>query len=60
MKASELVEMLQHLVDQYGDREIMFVNYTSYDGSNLIGSEVEDVTHEETGEGNPVFVLWDQ
>ncbi|MFR9710773.1 hypothetical protein ACL02P_15500 [Paenibacillus sp. MB22_1] len=32
MKASELVEMLQHLVDQYGDREIMFINYTESAG----------------------------
>lgn len=58
MKASELIELLKERIAASGDRQVVFAHYDSYDGVNLNGISVEDVSTEDN-EGKPVFALWD-
>ncbi|MNJ75297.1 hypothetical protein D3C77_723680 [compost metagenome] len=59
MKASELILELQDYMAAYGDREVLFAEYSSYDGANLNGYIINDITPEEDT-GKPVIVLWDR
>lgn len=59
MKVSELILELQDFMAAYGDREVVFSEYGPYDGVNLNGSNINDITPEED-EGRPVIVLWDK
>ncbi|MNW67623.1 hypothetical protein DMN77_20765 [Paenibacillus sp. 79R4] len=59
MKVSELILELQDFMAAYGDREVLFAEYGSYDGTNLNGHNINDITPEEDT-GKPVIVLWDK
>ncbi|WP_068779632.1 hypothetical protein [Paenibacillus sp. GM2] len=59
MKISELILELQDFMAADGDCEVVFAEYSPYDGVNLNSYNINDITPEEV-EGKPVIVLWDK
>ncbi|MNC62265.1 hypothetical protein D3C81_358540 [compost metagenome] len=61
MKASELIKQLEHRMGLYGDRDVVFAKYEDFGGDLVKFENVNGyMSHENTPNGTPVLVIWDE